>query len=247
MAAPEDILVDNLKEALREAHKYIVLGTGVALFLLILSIQDLRGTGTVSPVEIPIVKISAERSLTELISVAIYFISGYMAYLAVSRIERIKVRLHSWPEIRKAALTYPSIPTINITWARMGAAILPALLFSAALLVIFIPRLKDVKDSLLPIIFFVLALSSPYILLIQLLRYPLGETSYKITKTSLDNLKEEGVPPDVLDQLSMIVDAEYTNKPLFLKALKNKIGRKQTDKFRRNILRHASSEEHIED
>lgn len=243
--APQDILVDNLKEALKAAHQYIIWGTGIALFLLVLVIQDWRGTGVAAIIKLPAIGVDAERSLVELIASVACFISGYMAYLAVERVSRIRVRLRAWPEIRKAALTYPSIPTIN-SGMRIAAVLLPALLFSAALMIILVPLFKEKGTFIIPA-GITLILNSPYILIAQLLRYPLGETSYQLTKLSLCSLKEEDLPGDILEKLKQIGDREYKNRPMFLKALGETIGGKQADKHKSLILRHACVEEMMED
>lgn len=244
--AAEDILVDNLKEALKSSHNYIVLGTSTALFLLILVIQELQGTVINADVKVPLIELSTGRSMAKLTAVVACFISGYMAYLAVSRIHRIRWRLRAWQDIRKAALTFPSIPTTNMAFVRVGAILLPALLYSAALVIIFRPWLKD-KDMLVPAIFLILMLNLPYILLIQQLIHPLGETNYKLTKESLETLKKEGVSEEILEKLKAMIDEDYKNRPRFLNALSEKVGEIKDSKTRRLILNCASDEEGIED
>lgn len=244
---PEDILVENLKAALRQAHQYIIWATGTALFLLILVFQDVRGTGVAAAIKLPAIGVDAGRSTVELISAVACFVLGYMAYLAVYRIKRIMWRLRYWPEIRKAALTFPSIPTINSGAVRMGAVILPALLFFAALICIFLPQIKKDPSNAIIVGSFALALNSPYILLaVLLLRYPLGEVTYQINQLTLGRLKDEGVPAQVLEKLKDLTK-EYPNRQMFLKAVGETIGKVQLDKYRREILRHSCDEEAIED
>lgn len=245
---PEDILVENLKAALRAAHQYIIWGTGTALFLLILVFQDWRGTGVAAAIKLPAIGVDAGRSTVELIAAVGCFLLGYMAYLAVYRIKRIKWRLRYWPEIRKAALTFPSIPTINSGAMRIGAVILPAMLFFTALIFIFLPQIKEDTTNAIIVISFALGMSSPYILLaVLLLRYPIGEVTYQVTKLSLDRLKQEDVPAEVLEKLKEMTDIEYPNRPMFLKALVKTMGGLKADKYKREILHHSCDEEAIED
>src|SRR5580765_2336720 len=191
MLTPETILIDNLKEALKTAHQYLIWGNGIALFLLILVFQDWRGTGEAALINLPQIGLRAERSIVELIAGVAYFVFGYMAYLAVSRIIRIKRRLRSWPELRKAALTYPSIPTIN-TGMRLGAVLFPAVMFFVALLIVFLPQIKrNGSDWVFIMLFLVFLASVPHILIMQLLRYPLVETTYKISQECIDRLSAQ--------------------------------------------------------
>src|SRR5687767_4400753 len=109
MASREDILVENLKEALSRAHRNIVLGTTAALTFLLLVIPEWKG-GPGDPVKI--YDLQAPRVFAEVVAAATYCISGFLAYLAVLRAHRIKERLDSVPHIREAALMYPALPAI---------------------------------------------------------------------------------------------------------------------------------------
>jgi hypothetical protein len=255
MATPEAILIDNLKQSLKTAHQYLILGNGIALFLLILVIQDWRGTGEAAIITLPQIGLRAERSIVELVAGVAYFVLGYMAYLAVSRIIRIKWRLRYWPELRKAALTYPSIPTIN-TGMRIGAVLFPALMFFAALLIIFVPQIKKHgSDWVFVMMLIVLLASTPHILIMQLLRYPLVEITYKITEECIVSLKAEGIEQlkrkaiteEVLEKLSSMIGKEYLNKPEFLNALEKTIGKKQAEEVMRLIPGYICEEDRIED
>lgn len=245
---PEDILVENLRAALKAAHHYIIWGTGTALFLLLLVFQDWQGTNVAAAVKLPAIGVDAGRSSVKLIAGVACFLLSYMAYLAVYRIKRINWRLRFWPEIRKAALTFPSIPTINSGAVRLGSVILPALLFFAALLLIFLPQVKADKSNAIIVIFFAFGLNLPYFLIaVLLLRYPLGEVTYQVSKLSLSKLAKENVPAEVLEKLAAIAGKEYPNRPMFIKALKETLSGVPVDKHRRVILHYCCDEEAIED
>jgi hypothetical protein len=67
-------------------------------------------------------------------------------------------------------------------------------------------------------------------------------TSFKITRQSLENLKAEGVPDDVLKQLKSIQEQEVEGEGEFLNLLKETIGDAQTTNFKAVILKHSGRE-----
>jgi hypothetical protein len=76
---------------------------------------------------------------------------------------------------------------------------------------------------------------------------PMGYTAYipppyiifKITEQSLENLKQEGVPDDVLKKLQSLKYKEFIGEEKFLDTLKGTIGNEQTVEFKSLILKHA--------
>jgi hypothetical protein len=243
MATADDILADSLKEATRQAHRHIVFGTSAALFLLLLAVQDWWGGGEKS-IKVPFVDVSASRALAEAIAGVAYFISGYLAYLAVSRARRIMRRLDTAPDLREAVLMYPSIPTIVITGARIAALILPVLIFLASTIPFLFMLTGDLWQALLVIIGLA---NTPWILLIQQLRYPLSRVRYRLTAQGLDRLKAGGVQDDLLTRLKSLQDTEYPNRDEFLRALQKTVGSISSGKVRRFILVCACEEDGIED
>ena len=242
MATAQDILADNLKEATKEAHRHIVFGTSTSLFLLLLVIQDWWGSGE-NTIKVPFIDVSASRALVEALAGSAYFISGYLAYLSVSRARRIMHRLHAAP-IREAVLTYPSIPTIVIMGIRIAAIALPALIFLAST-VPFLFMIKGDKWQALLLIIFIA--STPWILLIQQLRYPLSQIRYRLTEQSLKTLRASGVRDDLVNKLQALQDKEYPNRDEFLHSLHKTVGSISSVKVTRLILTCACEEEGIED
>jgi len=242
MANQDDILADNLKEALRQAHKHIVFGTSASLFLMLLVIQDWWESGEKN-IKIPLIDVSAPSWLAEAIACAAYFVSGYLAYLAVTRARRIMGRLRFLPQIREAVLMYPSIPTIIITGTRIAAIALPVLIFLTSTVPFLFTMTGDSWQGLL---LFIFILCTPWVLLIQQLRYPLSEIKYKLTERSFQQLLAGGVPDDVLTKLQVIRDKEYPNRDQFLDALQRAAGKAQLTRITGLILTHACEEEGIE-
>jgi hypothetical protein len=242
MADPEDILADNLKEAIKDAHRHIVFGIGTSLFLLLLVIQDRWGSAD-KTIKVPFVDVNAERAIVQAIAGAAYFISGYLAYLGVLRARRIMGRLQTSPQLREAALMYPAIPTIIISGTRIAAIVLPAVLFLASTA----PFLFTLKDDRWQALLFVMILASaPWILLVQQLRYPLSEITYKLTTQSLARLEKAGVEESVVKRLKPLVDQEYPNREQFLDALQKIVAQKLSPRVTRLIRIVACDEEGLE-
>jgi hypothetical protein len=67
----------------------------------------------------------------------------------------------------------------------------------------------------------------------------LEEASFKITEQSLEKLKSEGVPDDVVEKLESIKNQESTAEEEFIGVLKTTVGEEQTVRFKSLILKHA--------
>jgi hypothetical protein len=68
-----------------------------------------------------------------------------------------------------------------------------------------------------------------------------GTLIFKLTEQSLEKLKSEEVPDDVIGKLKTIIIQRFTDKKKFLKALESAIGDKQTfDKYKAPILKHTA-------
>jgi len=65
------------------------------------------------------------------------------------------------------------------------------------------------------------------------------EAGFKITEQSLENLKSEGVPVDVLEKLQSLKNQEFIGEKDFLDKLEETIGDEQTAMFKSSILKHA--------
>jgi len=65
------------------------------------------------------------------------------------------------------------------------------------------------------------------------------QAGFKITKQSLEKLKSESVPDDVLDKLQSLENQELTKEERFSDSLKRTIGDEQTVRFESLILKHA--------
>lgn len=62
---------------------------------------------------------------------------------------------------------------------------------------------------------------------------------FKMTDQSLEQMKSEGVPDDVLRKLESIKNQEFTGQPKFLNVLKTRIGSEEIFRHKSSIFRHA--------
>lgn len=137
MAEPKDVLVENLKETLKGVERYLLLGSALALFILLLADSGKLAVGAVAQeVNIPIVGLSAPSPGAALIALAIYTLLGWMIFGLVRRVQRIKNKLTQLDEekLLDAALTYPSMITTGKTMPVIATLFVAALGTSALLM-----------------------------------------------------------------------------------------------------------------
>lgn len=248
MKTGADILVENLKEALKTCHQYILWATWMSLFLFALLFRkgftEAKASSGLEPVEV--FGIRTDGTLAEIFAIIAITTFGLMAYLSVSRIQRIKYMLASEPAMLKAALTFPSIPTIHSTGGRMLALLMPCLLFIASLSIIFIPKLFDDDPNYHPVgvIFIILLLNAPYIILAITLRDSLISLRYLITAKDLVTLRPE-ITEDSFNKLKDIAEKEHPNKTEFIRALQNAKIKNERDRVK--IIKHACEHPFFED
>ena len=236
MAQPEDALAENLKEALKQAHRHLVFATSAALFLLLLAANQTAS-------DITFFQVKADPGLARILVAVAYFGSGYLAWMAISRARRIMWRLREAAELREAVLTYPSIPTIINALVRLIALLLPVFLFLAGT----IPFLDLSQKADRGLLLIIVLLSAPYFVLAYQLRYPLGKAKYKLTETSLKALEKQGVPSGTLEKLGALLNQEFPNRDRFQEALDKAAGRIEPMKHKVAIMVWASDEEVFED
>lgn len=63
--------------------------------------------------------------------------------------------------------------------------------------------------------------------------------AFKLTKQSLENLGNESIPDEILEDLQPLEDQEITGENTFLDAVEQLIGKEQTVRYKRVILKHA--------
>ncbi len=63
---------------------------------------------------------------------------------------------------------------------------------------------------------------------------------FKITEESLEKLRSEDIPLDVLSKLKTLINKEFTNETELLNEIISLIGAKQTSEYKSNILKHAT-------
>lgn len=132
MADIDAVLVDNLKEAFRQANRYLTLGLFSSLFIFALSLDPsaFSSSGNVSlPGGIPPLPVRYAR----IALAVIYWAAPFLADFSLARAERIGSKLQqSNLELLKAAATYPSIITTRVHGPRWIAVLVPPLLIGIA-------------------------------------------------------------------------------------------------------------------
>jgi len=134
MTDADKLYIDNLKAALQQIQRYIVLGLGAALYYMVLSSPNQDAS---KPVAIPMpgISIATDVEFAKDISLAIVFVVGAMASYSAERASRIATEMSNRVaretgvlEIFCALRSFPSIATEPYPLVRVGAALLPAVL-----------------------------------------------------------------------------------------------------------------------
>lgn len=65
------------------------------------------------------------------------------------------------------------------------------------------------------------------------------EASFILTEQSLDDLRKEGIPNEILKKLESLKDKKFTSEDEFLAAVRQEIGNDQTVNYKKQIVQHA--------
>jgi hypothetical protein len=69
-----------------------------------------------------------------------------------------------------------------------------------------------------------------------------GEASFKLTEQSLDNLRQEGLPNEIVEKLEALKDQKFHTEDEFLEAVRQEIGNDQTGRYKAQILQQAADD-----
>ena len=127
MAERDDVLLENLREALRQVQRYTVWGIGSALSYFALATTDLGSTSVDVPVPGSFGSfVSVNTEFAKVLALAIFWVAGAMAVYTHEGAIRISRALQCNPDLLRAALTFPSIATEIYGLVRVSAALIPA-------------------------------------------------------------------------------------------------------------------------
>ncbi len=65
---------------------------------------------------------------------------------------------------------------------------------------------------------------------------------FTLTEQSLDNLRQEGLPNEILEKLKALKDQKFDTEDKFLEAVRQEIGNDQTVRYKEQILKNAADE-----
>ena len=108
MGDTDQLLKENLIEALKQVHQYIVLGLGTSVSALALALKT-TAVGAESSVTVPGTFVAVDPQAARAVLLAVCFVAGAMAYYSADAANRIARRMKTSPELLEAAATYPSI------------------------------------------------------------------------------------------------------------------------------------------
>ncbi len=122
----QQILVEHLREALRQLQRYLATGLATSLSLVLLGLAP--AAGQQAPITVPLVYMAAERSVLKILLIAAFIGSGFLCYSTVLDARKIAVRITD-KAIRSAAASFPTVASSSDRSLRLVGTILPALIF----------------------------------------------------------------------------------------------------------------------
>jgi hypothetical protein len=127
----EDILLDNIKEALSLYQKSLVWATTAALSggLITLRLRE------PNPEPIPILFGALSAPVAWFLAQVVYVVFGALAFGALERYRRALQNLNPSPEIFDAIQLFPSLATLHGRFFRLGSVLLPLLVTFASWIV----------------------------------------------------------------------------------------------------------------
>jgi hypothetical protein len=134
MLNTDQLLKENLIEALKQVHQYVVLGLGTSVSAFALALKTVP-VGVQPSVTVPGTFVALDPQAARAVLLAVCFLAGAMAYYSADAANLIAQRLEASQELLQAACTYPSFATSGFPGVRYLAAILPLLFSLGALLI----------------------------------------------------------------------------------------------------------------
>lgn len=129
----QEILVEHLREALRQLQRYLAAGLATALSLVLLALAP---AGHNAPITVPVISIAASPYLVKALLLAVYIGSGFLCYSTVLDARKIAARITD-KDIRSAAVSFPTVASSADHGLRRLGTIAPALIFAFFLAIDF--------------------------------------------------------------------------------------------------------------
>jgi len=127
----QDILVEHLREALRQLQRYIAAGLATALSLVLLALAP---AAPKAPITVPVISIAADPYLVKNLLLAAYIGTGFLCYSTVLDARKIAARITD-KNIRAAAASFPTVARSADRGLRLSGTLSPAAIFTIFLAV----------------------------------------------------------------------------------------------------------------
>jgi len=154
-----DILIENLREALRQVQRFLVLGVVTSLSLMLLQVS----TAPAQPIQVPGPVVPVDPSTAKVILGAVYVATGFMAWASID-LATSTARAIKNDQLRDAALTFPSFTTSPDPGIRNLTCLVPPFFFMIAVVVWVVNQWGE-EDLVQEVIFVVMLGVLPYVVL----------------------------------------------------------------------------------
>lgn len=180
-----DILIENLREALRQVQRSVVLGVVASLSLMLLQVS----TAPTEPIQLPGPVVPVDPTTAKIILGVVHVVAGFMAFASV-QLATSTARAIKNDQVRDAALSYPNFATSSDPGVRVITCLAPPLFFMIAV-VIWAATQWGEQDLGQYVIIAVMLGVPPYVAVFywtkQLIAPPVREVTYdRATRVSYD-------------------------------------------------------------
>ncbi len=159
MASADEVLADNLREALGGVQKMLLLGTGAAIVYMLLAMQPPGGPD------------SAGAGFARMLALMVALVAGAMAAVTAQQACRIEVHLRRNTALHNAVVTFPSVATLQDPAPRLFFAVAPGVMLAGGTYLVYVDAGDVVSWALVALV------ALPYVVLGLRLRRPLRRVS----------------------------------------------------------------------
>jgi len=167
MVDKDKILIENLRETLKQIQRYLILGLGSALILLSIIIQSPVLTESGAQVSLPFIGL-VDLAMGAFTLIIAGFVFGAIAVSGVNRVKQIILEITD-EALAESALTFPTLITIRSRFLRIGVVVSPVFLLVIGYL-IEQARIAEPFDP--SAILGIAIISSPYLVLAYIVWRP---------------------------------------------------------------------------
>jgi hypothetical protein len=166
MKEPQDIHLENLREALKQYDAYLRLAIAASLTYTLISFVDRSSSPVATNLSFLPVPLPMSYPTLALLAVGAQFILVLLAASTLDAVVRALLYLTPDQQVLKAACGYPSLATAQLRWMRIVAVLASPMLLALAM---FVGNWESIRDAPIPALLSFLFFAAPYLVLARIM------------------------------------------------------------------------------